>query len=465
MIVIIVFFGLRLANKITQPVLTLARGARRIGGGDLAHRLEVRTGDEIEELAESFNRMAADLEAYLERANRDTAKRERLEQAKLMASGVQEMFGGGSSYEWLLPHMEEETYRAGDTLFRKGDRSDKLYYIHEGWVTLPEIGKRVSPGHVLGEMGVFRPSRERSLSAVCETDLRLASITHERLFDLYSRDAKVGFHLIQMITQRYLDSLREETRERERMESELRIAREIQTSTLPSRFPAFPDRSEFDVHATMEPAKDVGGDLYDFFLIDPERFCFLIGDVAGKGVPAALFMMTTKMLLKAALQSRAALGDALQEVNRIIASENSSSMFITLFCAILNTRTGEVEYGNAGHNPPLHASKGAPFRYLKPRPNFVLGGMEEISFACERMRLAPGDTLFLYTDGVTEAMNGRGTLYSESRLSQILSSLGVHSLQAMIEGVRRDVRLFAAGEAPSDDLTMLAVRYNGNGLP
>lgn len=461
MIVIIVFFGLRLANKITQPVLTLARGARRIGGGDLAHRLEVRTGDEIEELADSFNRMAADLEAYLERTNRDTAKRERLEQAQLMASGVQEMFGGGSSYDWLLPHMEEETFRAGETLFRKGDRSDKLYYIQEGAVMLEEIGKRVPPGNVLGEMGVFRPSRERSLSAVCETDLRVASITHERLFDLYSRDATVGFHLIQMITQRYVDSLREETRERERMESELRIARDIQTSTLPGGFPAFPDRSEFDVYATMEPAKDVGGDLYDFFLIDPERFCFLIGDVAGKGVPAALFMMTTKMLLKAALQSRSALGDVLQEVNRIIASENTSSMFITLFCAVLDTRTGEVEYGNAGHNPPLHASRGGSFRFLSLRPNFVLGGMDEMTFVCERIRLEPGDVLFLYTDGVTEAMNGRGKLYSESRLRQTLSTLPAQSLQGLIEGVRRDVRLFAAGEAPSDDLTMLAVRFNG----
>jgi len=460
MIIIIVFFGLRLANKITQPVLTLARGARRIGRGDLTHRLDVKTGDEIEELAESFNRMAADLEAYLERRNRDTAKRERLEQAQLMASGVQEMFGGESSYDWLLPHMEEETFRAGETLFRKGDHSDKLYYIQEGSVTLVEIGKRVVPGNVLGEMGVFRPSRERSLSAVCETDLRVASITHERLFDLYSRDATVGFHLIQMITQRYVDSLREETRERERMESELRIAREIQTSTLPGGFPAFPDRTEFDVYATMEPAKDVGGDLYDFFLIDPERFCFLIGDVAGKGVPAALFMMTTKMLLKAALQSRSALGDVLGEVNRIIASDNTSSMFITLFCAVLDTRTGEVEFGNAGHNPPLHASRGGAFRFLKPRPNFVLGGMDGVSFVCERVLLAPGDVLFLYTDGVTEAMNGKGQLYSESRLRQTLSTLPAEPLQGLIEGVRRDVRLFAAGEAPSDDLTMLAVKFN-----
>ncbi|MCF8061612.1 MAG: SpoIIE family protein phosphatase [Deltaproteobacteria bacterium] len=461
MVIIIVFFGLRLANKVTQPVLTLARGARKVGGGDLAYRLDVKTGDEIEELAESFNRMAADLEAYLERTNRDTAKRERLEQAQLMANGVQEMFGGESSYDWLLPHMEEETFRAGDTLFRKGDRSDKLYYIQEGSVMLVEIGKRVIPGNVIGEMGVFRPSRERSLSAVCETDLRLSSITHERLFDLYSRDATVGFHLIQMITQRYVDSLREETRERERMESELRIARDIQTSTLPSVFPAFPDRPEFDVYATMEPAKDVGGDLYDFFLIDPERFCFLIGDVAGKGVPAALFMMTAKMLLKAALQRRSSLGEVLREVNRIIASENTSSMFITLFCAVLDTRTGEVEYGNAGHNPPLHAPGGEPFIFMKPRPNFVLGGMEDISFVCERIALKPGDVLFLYTDGVTEAMNGQGKLYSEARLQQTLSGLGAKPLQELIEGVRRDVRLFAAGEAPSDDLTMLVVRFNG----
>ena len=140
---------------------------------------------------------------------------------------------------------------------------------------------------------------------------------------------------------------------------------------------------------------------------DPERFCFLIGDVAGKGVPAALFMMTTKMLLKAALQGKGPLADVLGEVNRVIASENPSSMFITLLCGVLNTRTGELELGNAGHNPPILAGPEGDATYLRLRPNFVLGGMEDFRFASERLTLEPGSVLFLYTDGVTEAL-GRG---------------------------------------------------------
>jgi len=463
MVLLILFFGVRLANRITQPILDLARGARKVGAGDLDYRLEVKTGDEIEELSEAFHRMTEDLKAHMERLNRDTAKRERIEQARLMASGVQEMFGGSSSYDWLLPHMREERYERGHVLFRKGDRSDTLYIIHEGAVRLTEIGKRVGEGSVLGEMGMFRPSRERSLSAVCESDVRASVITHERLFDLYSRDPTVGFHLIQMITQRYVENLREETRDREQMESELRIARDIQTSTLPGTFPAFPERSDFDVFATMEPAREVGGDLYDFFLIDPERFCFLIGDVAGKGVPAALFMMTAKMLLKAALQGKAPLDEVLGEVNRVIASENTSSMFITLFCGILNTRTGDLEYGNAGHNPPLLGEPGRGFSWLRPRPNFVLGGMEGMTFVSERATLKPGSVLFTYTDGVTEALNGQGGFYSEARLLRILDGLRDQDLRGLVQGVREDVRRFAAGEAMSDDITMLAVRFSGGG--
>ena len=461
MILLILFFGVRLANRITQPVLTLARGARKVGAGDLDHRLALKTGDEIEELSEAFNRMAGDLKAYIEQQNRNTARRERIEQTQLMANGVQEMFGGASSYDWLLPHMEEERFERNHVLFRKGDLSDKLYVLHEGAIRLTEIGKRVGEGSVLGEMGLFRPSRERSLSAVCETDVRASSITHEELFDLYSGDATVGFHIIQMITQRYVDNLKEETRDREQMESELRIARDIQTSTLPSTFPAYPERTEFDVYATMEPAKEVGGDLYDFFFIDPERFCFLIGDVAGKGVPAALFMMTAKMLLKAALQGRAPLEEVLGEVNRVIASENTSSMFITLFCAILNTRTGELEQGNAGHNPPIFGGRDEDLSYLKIRPNFVLGGMPDISFASERMSMEPGSLLFLYTDGVTEAMDSKGGFYSEERLLQTLEGLRRQDVQGVVEGVRADVRRFVGSGARSDDITMLAVRFRG----
>jgi len=258
----------------------------------------------------------------------------------------------------------------------------------------------------------------------------------------------------------YIRNLTETTAAKERIQSELNVATDIQASLLPRLFPAFPDRPEFDVFATMDPAKEVGGDFYDFFFIDENNLCFIIADVADKGVPAALYMMVSKTLLKTEAQRFGEPDQILDYVNNILAADNENCMFVTVFCAILDTRTGVVRFANAGHNPPLIIESGG-IRYLTVKAGFVLGPIPDSEYETERLTLQPGDTLFLYTDGVTEAKNPESELFGESRLLEALKSCPKEKLFEMIHYIRTEVTQHADGAPQSDDVTMLAVRYRG----
>jgi phosphoserine phosphatase RsbU/P len=248
--------------------------------------------------------------------------------------------------------------------------------------------------------------------------------------------------------------------EKERMEEALKLAHDIQMSMLPKIFPPFPERHEFDIFAAIAPAKEVGGDLYDFFFIDDDHLCFAIGDVSGKGVPASLFMAVTKTLFKATASNGGTPGEILARLNAEICRDNESCMFVTFFCAILNIRTGQVDYSNGGHNLPyyLHHSGLSP---LKNTGGRALGLVEQSPYASGRMVLGPGEALLLYTDGVTEAMNPSETLYSDQRLAQFLGTNRGSAPRQIIGDLVNDVRHFA-GEAPqSDDITALALVYFG----
>jgi sigma-B regulation protein RsbU (phosphoserine phosphatase) len=270
-----------------------------------------------------------------------------------------------------------------------------------------------------------------------------------------------AFRYMQVALKDYIKRLTAATAAKERIESELKIAHEIQTSMLPRIFPAFPSRKEFDIFATMEPAKEVGGDLYDFFLINDRKLCFIMGDVSGKGVPAALFMMITKTLLKnAALQDLSA-DEVLFRTNNIIALDNESAMFATVFCGILDTQTGEVEFSNAGHNPPLVCRKAGGYEYIDVGSSFVLGPMPNFKFILKKIQLAPGDTLFLYTDGVTEAMNNKKELFSEDKLKIALTALKDNKTVDIVSALRHEISVFVKDEPQSDDITMLALRFQG----
>jgi sigma-B regulation protein RsbU (phosphoserine phosphatase) len=262
----------------------------------------------------------------------------------------------------------------------------------------------------------------------------------------------------------YMENLRETTAAKERIESDLRIAGEIQASMLPRTFPPFPNRKEVDIFATIEPAKEVGGDFYDFFFVKENKLCFLIGDVSGKGVPAALFMAATKTLLKNEALRDISSGEILFQVNNTLCPDNDACMFATIACAILNTETGEVELSNAGHNPPLIYRGSRGFEFVDVPKGIAAGVMEDTGYDKIKLTLKPGDIIFLYTDGVTEAMNPEGELFSEERLRQCLSVLKPKDVENVINLVRAEITTFVREALQADDITMLALEFKGKAI-
>jgi serine phosphatase RsbU (regulator of sigma subunit) len=254
---------------------------------------------------------------------------------------------------------------------------------------------------------------------------------------------------------RLRDRLREQLRA---IEQELDLAARIQQSILPREFPV---SERIEAFAEMTPARAIGGDFYDFFHIDETRFVFAIADVSGKGAPAALFMALSRAFLKATAGEGMPAGECLGRVNRLVYAENHADMFVTVFYGILNTHTGEIEFANAGHNHPYLLRPGEPPALLNHRNSLAIGALREVVYPTHRLQLRPGDQLFLYTDGVTEAMNEAGELFSEDRLEQVLARAGGGSLEETTRCVSQEVRQFTNGAPQSDDLTMLLVKYCG----
>ncbi len=259
----------------------------------------------------------------------------------------------------------------------------------------------------------------------------------------------------------YINELTSVTAEKERIGAELDIATKIQASMLPCIFPAFPERDEFEVYATMTPAKEVGGDFYDFFMVDEDNLAIVMADVSGKGVPAALFMVIGKTLIKDHTTSGRDLGEVFTEVNQLLCESNSEELFITAFVGVLNLKTGNFRYVNAGHEIPFIAKKGEKFEPYKIRAAFVLAGMEGMKYKSGEMQLEPGDKLFQYTDGVTEATNKDNQLYGMGRLETTLSKLTSKSATEILEGVKADIDEFVDNAPQFDDITMLCLEYHG----
>lgn len=243
------------------------------------------------------------------------------------------------------------------------------------------------------------------------------------------------------------------------LQHELDIARTIQLSMLPKKFPAFPDCKEFDIYAEMTPAKEVGGDFYDFFLIDQNHLGFAIGDVSGKGVPAALFMAVCKTVLKTTALKGLPPEECLQQVNRILHLESVASMFVTVFYGILNIGNGEVVYCNGGHLPPYHINKDGTVIAVETTGNLALGVLANAAYKTKTIRLQPGDGLFLYTDGITEAMDTNSLEYGEERLINSLRQ-SMKSANDVTQTVLTAIKTFSVGLAPLDDMTVLALYYH-----
>jgi phosphoserine phosphatase RsbU/P len=243
---------------------------------------------------------------------------------------------------------------------------------------------------------------------------------------------------------------------------ELEDAALIQRSLIPSKFPPFPERTDFELHAAMVPAREVGGDLFDFFLLDSERLAFVLGDVSGKGVPAALFMAIARTLLRGSARLHASPGACLTYINQALVEQNSSMMFVTFFYGILNTRTGVIEYCNAGHNPPYVFSPDGQWRALADRCGPMLGVAEGFEYQTRSTEIRPGEGLLVYTDGVTEACNKNGELYEEPRLEAYLAAHASQGAAELVRGLHAEVERFEAGARRADDVTVLALRWRGH---
>ena len=244
------------------------------------------------------------------------------------------------------------------------------------------------------------------------------------------------------------------------MEEELDIGRKIQLSMVPQVFPAFPDRSEFDIHAILKPARQVGGDFYDFYFIDDNRLCFCIGDVAGKGVPAALFMAMTKTLIKSRSVDDYSTASIVTHVNNELKRDNKVAMFVTLVLGILHIRTGELLYTNAGHNYPYLKRSDSSMETLAQTHGPIVGAVQGLTYTEEKIILKAGDIIFLYTDGITEAMDQEGKIYSDLRLSGLLNMSSKGSLEHLINYIVSDVEKFEVGVEQTDDITMLALELH-----
>ena len=240
---------------------------------------------------------------------------------------------------------------------------------------------------------------------------------------------------------------------------ELKMATDIQLAAIPSVFPPFPDETSFDIWASMDTAKEVGGDFYDFYFTGSDRVLFLVADVSGKGVPAAMFMMRAKALIKSVAQTGKQIGQVFEEANDALCEGNSSNTFVTVWAGELNVRTGHVSYVNAGHNPPI-MRLGGKVEYLRSRPSLVLGAMAGVRYRVNELQLEPGDAIYLYTDGIVEQHNAAGELYGDDRLLKTVSGC-TKRRDGLLSTVIADVRRHAAGVEQADDCTQLVLRYRG----
>ena len=272
-----------------------------------------------------------------------------------------------------------------------------------------------------------------------------------------------SFATLSARTLQYVDQVKKVTAEKERIGAELSLATDIQASMLPHIFPAFPTRKEFDIYASMDPAKEVGGDFYDYFLIDDDHLGLVIADVSGKGVPAALFMMASKIILQSVAMMGLSPAEILRRTNESICKSNEAQMFVTVWLGILELSTGRLTAANAGHEFPALRRPNGVFELYKDRHGFVIGGMEGVRYREYEIQLEPGSKLFVYTDGVAEATSAEKELFGTERMIDALNVDPDAAPEQILRNVRAGVDGFVKDAEQFDDLTMLCVEYKGGG--
>ena len=259
----------------------------------------------------------------------------------------------------------------------------------------------------------------------------------------------------------YLRNILAMTAEKERVGTELALAARIQADMLPNEFPAFPDRQDFHVYASMNPAKEVGGDFYDFFLVDEDHLALVIADVSGKGIPAAMFMMMAKNMLQTQAMTGRSPQEVLNAVNQLICKNNQEKMFVTVWFGILDLASGILTAANAGHEYPMLKQPDGPFELIKDKHGFVLGGIDRVRYKEYELHLEPGSKVFVYTDGVSEAQNSRKELFGRDRINQVLNTVMDEPPEGILQAVDKAVADFVGEAEQFDDLTMLCIEYRG----
>ena len=289
-----------------------------------------------------------------------------------------------------------------------------------------------------------------------------------RMEDSYRTDDEIEllaetFEDLSKKTKKYIGQITEITAEKERISTELSLATKIQAAMMPHIFPAFPGRPEFDIYATMDPAKEVGGDFYDFFLVDDDHLCMVMADVSGKGIPAALFMMASKIILQSFAMLGQSPAEILTKTNEAICSNNQEEMFVTVWLGILEISTGKLTAANAGHEYPVLKSANGAFELLKDKHGLVIGAMEGVKYKQYELQLEPGAKVFVYTDGVPEATDGDSRLFGTERMLAALNEASDGTPIEVLKKVRSSVDAFVKDAEQFDDLTMLCMEYMGPG--
>ena len=359
----------------------------------------------------------------------------------------------------LLEAMTELEIPKGRDIVTCGAGSeDGMYIILSGKADVfSSDGTRINrlgAGDFVGELGLINDDN-RAATVRASSDVRCANISKRLFEDIASRNRKIYGSFMNML---YTKTTKLVT-EQERIKSELSIATKIQADCLENDFTAFNRLTAVNLTAHMKPAKEVGGDFYDVFMIDQDHLCFLIADVSGKGVPAALFMTMAKTHIKNFATVGLPLAEVAARANNQLCYKNESGMFVTAFICVLDVRSGEVQFVNAGHNCPFVQKQDGAFEMFRAKANLVFGLMEDVPYREQTLTLNPGDSIYLYTDGVTEALNPAQELFGDDRLYEILNR---HRAQAgepetFVQAIYREVQAFADGEPQADDITMLYV--------
>lgn len=383
------------------------------------------------------------------------------------------------SVEPIFEHCRVRDLDPGDVLLELGQSNRHLYLLLSGRLQVnlngvvnldsadSPLGFSIEPGESIGEMSII-DGKPTSAHVGAAEPSRVVAI-HEDIF--WSKIATIPGavrNLMRMLVERMrkrndftLQMLEKELRYKH-MQNELNAAREIQLGMLPTQYPLFPRHPSIDVYAHMNAAKTVGGDFFDAFPLDERRVCLAIGDVSGKGMPAALSMVRILTLLRVELMKGGSLGESLARLNKILCETNTGQMFVSIFVGVMDAATGELAYVNAGHNPPLASIRRQPFERIKMPSGLIAGVIEDSAYEVEHLTLGPGDLLVMYTDGVTEARNEAKEFYTLQRLMDFLSALERKGATDVVDAVRTEVDKFIGVAAQADDMTIMALKFCGS---